>query len=135
MGSLIIAAERQRRAIQRDQPVADRGHQRKTEVSQTLDHRALKFIVGKVVKFAGGANFRALDAMASEHADFFDCRLRRRELAVFLPFFADFIVPFDQLFLRDLLGKSGLRGNFVADLYYALFDCRIVRCTGDNTFG
>ena len=92
-------------------------------------------MIGHRIKLARRADLRFLDAVAGKDADFFDRRLRRRELTVFLPFFADFIVPFDQLFLRDLLGKSGLRGNFVADLYYALFDCRIVRCTGDNTFG
>ena len=32
---------------------------------------ALKFIICKVVKFAGTANFGALDALAAQHAEFF----------------------------------------------------------------
>jgi hypothetical protein len=86
---------------------------RQAKRAQALDQQALKFIVGKVVKVARRTNLAALNAVASEHADLFDRRLRSKELAAFLPFVADFVVPFDELFLRDLLGCGDAGGDFV----------------------
>jgi hypothetical protein len=46
-----------------DRYVADRGHQRKTEPSQTLDQHTRKFIVSRHCQTRRAGNFDALDAL------------------------------------------------------------------------
>ena len=62
---LIIAAERQHPVIQRDRYVADRGHQRKTEPSQTLDQRTLTFIVTKMVELSRPGDLSSASAFTT----------------------------------------------------------------------
>jgi hypothetical protein len=48
---------------------------------KALYQRTLQLVVAKRIKFARPANPSALDAVASENADFFDCRNASAELA------------------------------------------------------
>ena len=87
--------------------------QRKAQLTQALHQQEFKFVVLNRIKLAWRTDLGALHPVAGEHADLFDRRLRSKELAAFLPFVADFVVPFDELFLRDLLGCGDAGGDFV----------------------
>ena len=63
----------------------------KTQRIETLDERALQLVVGQAIELTRLTDLGTLDPVA---ADFFDRRLRRRELAGFLTLLTDLIVPF-----------------------------------------